>query len=89
MIVLHVARESGCLYAWRQNVVVAKSVRVSDEQIDALDRGDLSSSCFDDCQRTAFRFTDDAMRLIEVTDQTYGETRAVFSDRAITDGPQV
>ncbi len=85
MIVLHVARRSGCLYAWRQNVVVAKSVGVVQDQIEALERSDLSATCFDQRQRTAFRFTDEAMELIEVTDQTYAEAKAFFSDRAITE----
>ena len=35
MIVLHVAKRSDCFYAWRQNVVVAKSVGVEQSQIDA------------------------------------------------------
>jgi hypothetical protein len=33
MIVLHVAKRSDCLYAWRQNVVVGHSVGVTDQQI--------------------------------------------------------
>jgi hypothetical protein len=33
MIVLRVANQSNCFYAWRQNVVVAHSVGVKDEQI--------------------------------------------------------
>jgi alkylhydroperoxidase family enzyme len=31
MIVLHVAKRSDCLYAWRQNVVVGHSVGVTDQ----------------------------------------------------------
>ena len=85
MIVLHVTHRSDCLYAWRQNVVVAKSVGVSQDQIDALERGELSASCFDASQQAAFRFTDEAMDLIEVTDQTYAEAKAFFSDQAITE----
>lgn len=41
MIVLHVAKRSDCLYAWRQNVVVAHSVGVTDEQLAALEKGTL------------------------------------------------
>lgn len=85
MIVLHVARQSGCLYAWRQNVVVAKSVGVTETQIDALERGEIASRCFDEPQRTALSFTDEAMQLIEVTDNTYAEAKRLFSDRAITE----
>jgi len=39
MIVLHVAKRSDCLYAWRQNVVVGHSVGVTDQQIVALEAG--------------------------------------------------
>lgn len=39
MIVLLVANQSDCFYAWRQNVVVAHSVGVKDEQIAALEHG--------------------------------------------------
>jgi hypothetical protein len=48
MIALRVAKRSDCLYAWRQNVVVAHSVGVTDEQIAALGNGDISASCFSD-----------------------------------------
>jgi hypothetical protein len=41
MIVLHVAKRSDCLYAWRQNVVVGHSVGVTDQQIAALEPGDI------------------------------------------------
>ena len=85
MVVLHVARRSDSLYAWRQNVVVATSVGVTPEQVDALDRGDLSAACIDARHRTAFAFTDEVMDLIEVTDRTYADAKAAFSDRAITE----
>ena len=41
MIVLHVAKRSDCLYAWRQNVVVGHGVAVRDQQIVALEAGDI------------------------------------------------
>jgi alkylhydroperoxidase family enzyme len=85
MIVLHVAEVSQCLYAWRQNVIVAKSVGVSQAQLDALELGDISAHCFRDEQKAAFRFADELMQLIEVTDTTYADTKHFFSDRAITE----
>jgi alkylhydroperoxidase family enzyme len=85
MIVLHVAEVSQCLYAWRQNVIVAKSVGVSQAQLDALELGDLSAHCFRDDQKAAFRFADEVMQLIEVTATTYADTKRFFSDRAITE----
>jgi alkylhydroperoxidase family enzyme len=85
MIVLHVARRSDCFYAWRQNVVVGHSVRVADEQIAALERGDIKAICFSEAEQAAFVFTNEVMDLIEATDETYAAVKKYFSDRAITE----
>jgi alkylhydroperoxidase family enzyme len=85
MIVLHVAKRSDCFYAWRQNVVVAHSVGVKDEQIAALERGDVKASCFSEAEQVAIAFTDEVMQLIEATDQTYDAAKKHFSDRALTE----
>jgi alkylhydroperoxidase family enzyme len=85
MIVLHVAKRSDCFYAWRQNVVVAHSVGVKEEQIAALERGDVKASCFTEAEQVAFAFTDEVMQLIEATDQTYDAAKKHFSDRALTE----
>jgi alkylhydroperoxidase family enzyme len=85
MIVLRVANQSSCFYAWRQNVVVAHSVGVKDEQIAALEKGDVKASCFTEAEQVAFSFTDEVMQLIEATDQTYDAAKKHFSDRALTE----
>jgi alkylhydroperoxidase family enzyme len=85
MIVLHVSNQSDCFYAWRQNVVVAHSVGVKDEQIAALKKGEVKASCFTEAQQIAFAFTDEVMQLIEATDQTYDAAKKHFSDRALTE----
>jgi alkylhydroperoxidase family enzyme len=84
MIVLRVANQSGCFYAWRQNVVVAHSVGVKDEQIAALEEGDVKASCFTEAEQVAFTFTDEVMQLIEATDQTYNAAKKHFSAGAIS-----
>jgi alkylhydroperoxidase family enzyme len=85
MIVLRVADQSGCFYAWRQNVVVGHSVGVKDEQIAALEKGDVKASCFTEAQQVAFAFTDEVIQLIEATDKTYDAAKKHFSDRALTE----
>ena len=85
MIVLHVAKRSDCLYAWRQNVVVGHSVGVTDKQIAALETGDIKADCFSEAERIAFSFTNEVMDLIEATDATYTAVKKNFSDRAITE----
>jgi alkylhydroperoxidase family enzyme len=85
MIVLHVAKRSDCLYAWRQNVVVGHSVGVTDQQIVALEAGDIKANCFSEAEQSALSFTDEVMDLIEATDKTYAAVKKNFSDRAITE----
>src|SRR6202046_825501 len=85
MIVLHVAKRSDCLYAWRQNVVVGHSVGVTDQRLAALEAGDLKANCFREAQQSVFSFTDEVMDLIEATDETYAAVKKNFSDRAITE----
>jgi hypothetical protein len=57
MIVLHVAKRSDCLYAWRQNVVVGHSVGVTDQQIVALEAGKIKAHCFNEAEQSVFSFT--------------------------------
>ena len=85
MIVLRVASLGECFYAWRQNVVVARSVGVTEEQIAALHRGDIAASCFSPAQQAAFAFTDEVVFIVEATDATYERAKEHFSDRALTE----
>lgn len=85
MIVLYVAHLSDCFYVWRQNTVVAKSVGVTDEQIAALEKGDITADCFSAAQRAVFQFTNECVKNIEVSDATYAETSKHLSPRQITE----
>jgi alkylhydroperoxidase family enzyme len=85
MIVLHVSKLADCFYAWRQNTVVARSVGVTEEQIAALQRGEVQAVCFSAAEQAAFAFTDEVVRLVEATDLTYHTARKYFSDRALTE----
>jgi alkylhydroperoxidase family enzyme len=85
MIVLYVGKLSDCIYIWRQNVVVAKSLGITQQEIDALERNDTQAECFSDAQRAAFQFAEEAFRLIEVSDEVYAETTRFFSPQAITE----
>lgn len=85
LIVLYVGKLSDCVYIWRQNVVVAKSLGVTQEEIDALDRNDTKADCFSDAQKAAFRFAREALELIEVSDEVYAEASCFFSPQALTE----
>ena len=85
LVVLYVGKLSDCRYIWRQNVVVAKSLGVTDEEIKALESGDTRSDVFSEAQKSAFRFAEEALRLIEVSDEVYEEALRHFSAEAITE----
>jgi alkylhydroperoxidase family enzyme len=85
LIVLYIGKLSDCIYIWRQNVVVARSLGITQEQIDALDGGETQAACFSDEQKIAFKFAEEALRLIEVSDAVYAEARRFFSPQAITE----
>ena len=85
LLVLYVGKLSDCIYIWRQNVIVAKSLGITQEQIDSLEKNETKASCFSDAQKVAFLFAEEALRLIEVTDEVYTEASRFFSPQAITE----
>src|SRR5271155_5456197 len=85
LIVLYVGKLSDCIYIWRQNVVVAKSLGITQEEIDALERNDTKADCFSDPQKAAFRFAQEALELIEVSDEVYAKASCYFSPQALTE----
>jgi alkylhydroperoxidase family enzyme len=78
-----IVKLSGCEYIWRQNVVVARILGISDEEIEELHKGNLEARCFSQARRAAFRFAKEALERIEVTDATYAEAAVHFSSRAL------
>src|SRR5271170_5549838 len=85
LIVLYVGKLSDCVYIWRQNVVVAKSLGITQEEIDTLDGNDTTADCFSDAQKAAFRFTQEALELIEVSDEVYAKASRFFSAQALAE----
>jgi alkylhydroperoxidase family enzyme len=85
LLVLLTGKLCGCEYVWRQNVVVAKSLGIPDEQINELQKGNLEASCFSAVHKAAFRFLKEALEVVEVSDATYEEAEKHFSPRALTE----
>lgn len=83
LIVLLIGKLSGCEYIWRQNVVVARILGISDEEIEELYKGNLEAPCFRRAHRAAFRFAKEAVERIEVTEASYAEAAVHFSSRAL------
>jgi alkylhydroperoxidase family enzyme len=85
MLVLHIARRSACDYAWRANTLVAKAVGVTENQLQAIARGEVTAPRFTQSQTVAFRFVEEAMDLIEVSDAAFDRAKQFYSDRALTE----
>src|SRR5262249_36553062 len=59
LLILQVAHIEGGEYEWRQHVPIALGVGVSQEQIDALDRGDYAAAVFTEPERPLLAFAPD------------------------------
>jgi len=81
LVVLYVGQLSDCIYIWRQNV--AKSLGITEQEIGAVQRQQTTADCFSAAQRAAFRFAEEAVRLIEVSDEVYAEASRFFGPRAL------
>jgi 4-carboxymuconolactone decarboxylase len=62
LAILHVARATGAEYEWVQHVAIARAAGVRDDQIGALERGDLSADSLDPVERLVLQVTDEALR---------------------------
>ncbi len=66
-------------------MVVAKSLGITEEEVGALQRQETQADCFSAAQKAAFRFAEEAVRLVEVSDEVYTEAARFFSPRAVTE----
>lgn len=82
LVILQVGRLAA-RYEWEQHVPIAKAVGATDEQLAALDRGDLGP--FDAGQRATLTFTQAFVRDGEVTDEQYAALADEFSEREIVE----
>jgi alkylhydroperoxidase family enzyme len=70
-------------YEWVQHVPIARSVGASDEQVAALERGDLEAPAFSDAQRTVLRFTTEVVRDARPSDATFEAASELLSAREL------
>jgi alkylhydroperoxidase family enzyme len=82
LVILQVGRLAA-RYEWEQHVPIAVAAGATEEQIAALDRGDLGP--FDARQRATLVFTEAFVRDGEVTDEEYAALAAGCSEREIVE----
>jgi alkylhydroperoxidase family enzyme len=86
LAILHVARLSGAEYEWVQHAPIARAVGATDEQVAAVDRGDLDDDSLGDAERAALRFTTEVVRDVRASDETLAAVRdAGLSPREVVE----
>jgi alkylhydroperoxidase family enzyme len=85
LVILRVARRCEARYAWVQHAAIAASVGVSDTQIAALERGDLTADHFTARECTALAFADEVLDVPRVADDTFAWVREQFSPREVVE----
>jgi alkylhydroperoxidase family enzyme len=85
LAILRVARLSPAEYEWVQHVPIALGAGASQEQVDALERGDIEAACFDAVERAVLRFTTEVVRDVRASDATFAALAGRLSTREIVE----
>ncbi len=83
--ILQAAKLTPGEYEWVQHVPIAKGTGASDEQIEALERGDLGAACFDEVEQLVLRFNADVMERSQVSDDLFAAMEKRFTPREIVE----
>jgi 4-carboxymuconolactone decarboxylase len=85
LAICHVARLTPAEYEWVQHAAIARTVGATDEQLDALERGDAGAACFSEDERLVLRFTEQVVRDAKPDDATFAAASERFSPREIVE----
>lgn len=85
LAILRVARLSRAEYEWIQHVPFALEAGILQEEIDALDAGDIDAPTFSETDRAVLRFTTEAVERVRVSDETFRRTAALLPPREVVE----
>jgi AhpD family alkylhydroperoxidase len=85
LVILRVAKLSSCVYEWTQHVPIGLACGVTAEQIAAIEKGDLDAPCLDATERVVLRFTDEAVRDVQVSAATFAAAGERFDHRVLVE----
>jgi 4-carboxymuconolactone decarboxylase len=83
LAILLVAAHTGAEYEWIQHVGIAKAIGIDDEQIAAVELGDLQAACLGPDARILLRFTHEVLQRPRADDDTFTALRERFPPRQI------
>ena len=86
LAILRVARLSGADYEWVQHVPIALAVGATEDQVSAVERGDLGDGSLGEPERAALRFTTEVVRDVRASDEALAAlTAAGLSPREVVE----
>jgi alkylhydroperoxidase family enzyme len=85
LVILHVGRLSGAEYEWVQHVPIAHAVGASDEDVAAVERGEVDAGCLGADVSAALRFTTEVVRDVRASDEALAAVREHLSPREVVE----
>lgn len=85
LAILRTARLIDAEYEWIQHVAIGRAVGITDEQLVALDAGDLDHESFSPRERAVLRFTTEVVRVPRPDDDVFAGLRENLPDRQIVE----
>jgi 4-carboxymuconolactone decarboxylase len=85
LAILHVGRLSGAEYEWVQHVPIALAVGASEDEVAAVDRGELDADCLGPAERAVLQFTTEVVRDVRASDDAFAAAAEHLSPREIVE----
>lgn len=85
LAILLVATRTGAEYEWVQHVGISRALGIAEEQISAVQRGDLQAACLDADAQVALRFTEQVLDRPRADDETFTALTDRFPPRQIVE----
>jgi alkylhydroperoxidase family enzyme len=85
LAILLVAAHTGAEYEWIQHAGISRTIGIDDEQIAAVQRGDLQATCLSADARVLLRFTHEVLQRPRADDDTFTALRECFPPRQIVE----
>jgi 4-carboxymuconolactone decarboxylase len=85
LAILLVAAHTGAEYEWIQHVGISRTIGIDDEQIAAVQRGDLQATCLHPDARVLLRFTHGVLQQPRADEDTFTAMRERFPPRQIVE----
>jgi 4-carboxymuconolactone decarboxylase len=85
LAILLVAARTGAEYEWVQHVGISRTLGIHDEQISAVERGDIHAGCLDHDARVVLCFASEVLELPRVSDATFAALSNRFPPRQIVE----